>query len=193
MEKENKYILPVAAEKVYRLLNIGATTVVTAKYDGKADAMAAAWACNVDLAPSKVSVVIDKSHYTRPLMEKSGYFALQLPTVGIAKTVIELGSVSKNDDPKKLENSSARFFYEEGFDIPLLEGCAAWIICRIIPEAHNEKDYDLFIGECVAAWADSRVFKDGHYLFETAPEDLRTLHYVAGGHFYVIGKGIEVS
>ena len=190
---ENKYILPVAAEKVYRLLNIGATTVVTAKYDGKADAMAAAWACNVDLAPSKISVVIDKSHYTRPLMEKSGYFALQLPTVGIAKTVIELGSVSKNDDPKKLENSSARFFYEEGFDIPLLEGCAAWIICRIIPEAHNEKDYDLFIGECVAAWADSRVFKDGHYLFETAPEDLRTLHYVAGGHFYVIGKGIEVS
>ena len=193
MEKDNKYILPVAADKVYRLLNIGATTVVTAKYDGKADAMAAAWACNVDLAPSKVSVVIDKSHYTRPLMEKSGYFALQLPTVGIAKTVIELGSVSKNDDPKKLENSSARFFYEEGFDIPLLEGCAAWMICRIIPEAHNEKDYDLFIGECVAAWADSRVFKDGHYLFETAPEDLRTLHYVAGGHFYVIGKGIEVS
>ena len=193
MEKENKYILPVAAEKVYRLLNIGATTVVTAKYDGKADAMAAAWACNVDLAPSKVSVVIDKSHYTRPLMEKSGYFALQLPTVGIAKTVIELGSVSKNDDPKKLENSSARFFYEEGFDIPLLEGCAAWMICRIIPEAHNEKTYDMFIGECVAAWADSRVFKDGHYLFETAPEELRTLHYVAGGHFYVIGKGIEVS
>ncbi len=190
---ENKYILPVAAEKVYRLLNIGATTVVTAKYDGKADAMAAAWACNVDLAPSKISVVIDKSHYTRPLMEKSGYFALQLPTVGIAKTVIELGSVSKNDDPKKLENSSARFFYEEGFDIPLLEGCAAWMICRIIPEAHNEKTYDMFIGECVAAWADSRVFKDGHYLFETAPEELRTLHYVAGGHFYVIGKGIEVS
>lgn len=190
---ENKYILSVAAEKVYRLLNIGATTVVTAKYDGKADAMAAAWACNVDLAPSKISVVIDKSHYTRPLMEKSGYFALQLPTVGIAKTVIELGSVSKNDDPKKLENSSARFFYEEGFDIPLLEGCAAWMICRIIPEAHNEKTYDMFIGECVAAWADSRVFKDGHYLFETAPEELRTLHYVAGGHFYVIGKGIEVS
>ena len=190
---ENKYILPVAAEKVYRLLNIGATTVVTAKYDGKADAMAAAWACNVDLAPSKISVVIDKSHYTRPLMEKSGYFALQLPTVGIAKTVIELGSVSKNDDPKKLENSSARFFYEEGFDIPLLEGCAAWMICRIIPEAHNEKTYDMFIGECVAAWADSRVFKDGHYLFETAPEELRTLHYVAGGHFYAIGKGIEVS
>ncbi len=190
---ENKYILPVAAEKVYRLLNIGATTVVTAKHDGKADAMAAAWACNVDLAPSKISVVIDKSHYTRPLMEKSGYFALQLPTVGIAKTVIELGSVSKNDDPRKLENSSARFFYEEGFDIPLLEGCAAWMICRIIPEAHNEKAYDMFIAECVAAWADSRVFKDGHYLFETAPEDLRTLHYVAGGHFYVIGKGIEVS
>ena len=191
--KDMDAIVPVNPEKVYRLMNIGATTVVTASFEKDFDAMAAAWATALDLVPAKVVAVIDKSHYTRKLMEKSGYFALQLPTVAIAKTVIELGSVSKNDDAKKLEKTSAEFFYQEGFDIPLLEGCAAWMIFRIIPEAHNEKTYDLFIGECVAAWADSRVFRDGHYLFEKAPKELRTLHYVAGGHFYAIGDAIDVE
>ena len=191
--KDIDSIVPVNPEKVYRLMNIGATTVVTASFEKDFDAMAAAWATALDLVPAKVVAVIDKSHYTRKLMEKSGYFALQLPTVAIAKTVIELGSVSKNDDAKKLEKTSAEFFYQEGFDIPLLKGCAAWMIFRIIPEAHNEKTYDLFIGECVAAWADSRVFRDGHYLFEKAPKELRTLHYVAGGHFYAIGDAIDVE
>ena len=69
----------------------------------------------------------------------------------------------------------------------------AWMIFKVIPNEFNEKTYDLFAGECVAAWSDTRVFRDGHFHFETAPDDLRTLHYVAGGHFYTIGKAIEVS
>ena len=80
----------------------------------------------------------------------------------------------------------------QGFELPLVEGCAAWIVFRILPEAHVEKTYDLFIGEAVAAWADERVFRDGHWQFEKAPDDLRTLHYVAGGHFYAIGDAVEV-
>ncbi len=190
---EKEFIVPVKPEKAYRLLNIGAVTVVSAAYGKDTDAMAAAWVCALDLEPAKATAVIDKSHYTRKLMEKSGYFAVQLPTVSIAKTVMQLGSVSKNDDVKKLEKTSARFFYQPGFDIPLLEGCAAWMIFRIIPEPHNEKTYDLFIGECVAAWSDSRVFRDGHFQFETTPPNLRTLHYVAGGHFYAVGEAIHVS
>ena len=118
-------IAPVDPAKVYRLLNIGPTTVVSAAFDGKVDALAVAWACNLDLMPCKASVVVDKTHYTRALIEKSGYFALQLPTVSIAKTVLALGSISENDDPEKLKHSGAAFFYQDGFDIPLLAGCAA--------------------------------------------------------------------
>lgn len=189
----NEYVLSVEREKIYRLLNIGATTVVSAKFENETDAMAAAWACALDLSPCKATVVIDRSHFTRRLIEKSGMFVLQLPTVSIAKTVIDLGSVSKNDDPEKLEKSGAEFFYEKGCDIPLLKGCAAWMAFKVISEPYNEKTYDLLIGECVSAWADSRVFRQGHFHFETAPDSLRTLHYVAGGHFYAIGEPIHVA
>ena len=52
--------------------------------------------------------------------------------------------------------------------------------------------YDLFIGEVLAAWADERVFRNGHWEFDTAPDELRTLHYVAGGQFYATGASVTV-
>ena len=183
---------PVDLDRAYRIFNIGATTLVSAAHEGKADVMAAAWASALDLSPAKASVVIDKSHYTRPLIEKSGYFALMIPTASIAPIVMKLGSVSKNDNALKLEESGAKLVKMAGFDMPMVEGCAAWVVFKVVPEPHNQEAYDLFIGEAVAAWADDRVYANGRWLFENAPEDLRSLHYVAGGHFYKIGDALEV-
>ena len=190
---QKNHFVPVDAEDVYRLLNIGATTLVSAAHDGVSDVMAAAWACALDLTPSKATVVIDKTHFTRPLIEKSGYFALLLPTRAIAKETMYLGSVSKNDEEDKLEKSGAKLFNIDGFEMPMVEGCAAWMIFKVLPEPHNEKTYDLFIGECVGAWADDRVFKNGHWEFEKADKSMSTLHYVAGGHFYTMGEAIDVE
>ena len=79
------YMAEVDLNKAYRLLNVGGTTLVSASFDGVSDIMPATWACALDLAPTKATVVVDSSHFTRPLMEKSGYFSLQLPTVGLVK------------------------------------------------------------------------------------------------------------
>lgn len=51
----------------------------------------------------------------------------------------------------------------------------------------------LSIGEVVAAWADERVFRNGHWEFDTAPDSLRTLHCVAGGRFYATGPSVTVT
>ena len=185
-------IKPIDLDRAYRLLNIGATTLVSAAHEGDADIMAAAWATALDLTPCKATVVIDKSHYTRKLIEKSGFFALMIPTAAIAPIVMNLGTVSKNDNPRKLEECGTRLVTLPEYDMPLLEGCAAWIVLRVVPELHNQEAYDLFIGEAVAAFADDRVFVNGRWNFEEAPDDLRTLHYVAGGHFYTIGDALEV-
>jgi flavin reductase (DIM6/NTAB) family NADH-FMN oxidoreductase RutF len=50
-------------------------------------------------------------------------------------------------------------------------GCAGWLVCRLIPESHNQQAYDLFIGEVTAAWADERVFQQGRWKFDAAPDD----------------------
>lgn len=134
--------------------------------------------------------MIDKSSYTRQLIEKSGLFAIQLPTAKQAKLVLDMG-ISRHTNSHKVDN--VPFFYPEGFDIPLIEGSAAWLVCKVIPEPHNQQLYDLFIGEVVAAYADDTVFKDGRWLFEQAPDEMRTLHYIAGGQFYTTGASLVIQ
>ena len=179
---------PVALEKSYRLLNVGGTTLVSAYSKGREDLMPATWACALDLSPALATVVLS-AHYTRDLIEESGMFALQLPTLQIADETMFLGSVSKHDLPDKVEKSGIRLFKMPGFDIPLAEGCAAWMIYKMRDEPEVRNRYDLFIGECVAAWSDPRVFSDGHWHFEKADPSLSTIHYVAGSHFYTIEIG----
>lgn len=189
----NSLIRPVPLEKAYRLLNHGPTVLVSSKHTQTENVMSAAWACALDFAPPKVTLVIDKNTQTRTLVEASGYFALQVPTLSQAKLTHQLGTTSMLADNDKLPHAGAELFYTEGFDVPLVKGCSAWLICKVIPEPHNQQTYDLFIGEVLAAYADNRVFRDGHWNFQHADDALRSLHYVAGGHFYVIGESIEVE
>lgn len=183
----------VPLDKSYRLLNHGPTVIVSAQHAGERNAMSAAWACALDFAPPKVTVVLDKATRTRALVEGSGFFALQLPTVPMAALTKAIGTASAATMPDKLERHGVRLFTDPAWpEAPLVSGCAAWLVCKLIPEPHNQQAYDLFIGEVVAAWADDRVFRDGHWQFDTAPAELRTLHYVAGGQFYAIGESVVV-
>jgi len=189
----DKHIATVPLEKAYRLLNHGPTVLVSARCDGSEDVMAAAWACALDFSPPKLTVVLDKITRTRQLVEKSGSFVIQVPTVAQLRLTHEVGTRSLFDDPAKLISSSVNLFSIEGHDQPFVAGCSAWLACRLIPEPHNQHTYDLFIGEVVGAWADTRVFNDGHWHFESADVALRSLHYIAGGHFYAIGEALDIG
>ncbi len=184
-------IQSVPLEKSFRLINHGPTVLVSASHAGDDNVMAAAWACALDFAPPKVMVVLDKATYTRGLIEKSGWFALQVPTVPQAGLVLAMGE-SRHDHPHKLRDHGVELFRQPGFELPLVAGCSAWLACRLVPEAHNQQTYDLFIGEVKGAWADDRVFRHGHWIFDEAPDELRSLHYVAGGQFYTTGRGIKL-
>lgn len=186
-------IQSVPLEKAYRLLNHGPTVLVSAQHDKDNNVMTAAWACALEFSPAKVTVVLDKMTYTRKLIEHSGYFALQIPVARQAKMVLGLGSVSRHQYADKLTQHGVELFYQPSFNVPLVKGCAAWLICELIPEPHNQQQHDLFIGRVVGAWADDCIFKDGHWQFEHADDDWRTLHYVAGGHFYCIGQAMDIS
>lgn len=185
-------IRSVAPDKAYRLLNHGPTTLISAKHNGIENVMSASWVCVLDLLPAKVTAVLSKESYTRELVEKSNLFAVQIPVVAQANSVMAAGSLSRHNCPTKLADSAISLFYQDGFDVPLVNGCAAWLICRLIPEAHNQQTYDLLIGEVLAAWADDQVFSDGHWHFDEVGDEKKTIHHIAGGQFYITGKGLKV-
>lgn len=184
---------PVPLPQAYRLLNHGPTVLVSAAHGGRRNVMAAAWAMPLDFDPPKVAVVIDKSTATRQLIEGSGRFMLNLPCRASADLAYTVGSESAHDVGDKFERHGIATFADsdgqggqggDSGDAPMLQGCVAWLACRVMPEEHNEKRYDLFIGEVTAAWADARVFTNGRWHFAPAHEALRTLHHVAGGAFF---------
>ena len=184
----NPLIAEVPLEKAYRLLNHGPTVLVSARHGGVDDVMAAAWACALDFSPPKLTVVLDKAVRTRALVEQAGTFVIQVPTVAQLQLTHDVGTISLADDPDKLAECGVELFEAPGHSQPLVAGCSAWLVCKLLPEPHNQQTYDLFIGEVVAAWADTRVFHDGHWYFQDADPALRSLHYIAGGQFYAIGE-----
>jgi flavin reductase (DIM6/NTAB) family NADH-FMN oxidoreductase RutF len=189
----NEFIAPVDPAKAYRLLNHGPTVLVSAQHAGVDNVMAAAWSCALDFMPAKLTVVLDKIAKTRELVEQSGLFVIQVPTAAQLQLTHEVGTRSLLEDADKLERSGVELFRMPGHDLPFVAGCSAWLACRLIPEPHNQSTYDLFIGEVIGAWADTRVFKDGHWQFEHADPAWRSLHYIAGGHFYAIGEALDVE
>jgi flavin reductase (DIM6/NTAB) family NADH-FMN oxidoreductase RutF len=190
-DRMDPHVSPVALDKAYRLLNHGPTVLVSARAGGVDNVMAAAWACALDFSPSKVTVVLDKIAATRRLVDASGSFVLQVPTVAQLELTRAVGTRSLGDEPDKLARIGVDLFRMPGVEAPLVRGCSAWLACRVIPEPHIQQTYDLFIGEVVAAWADTRVFRDGRWHFEDAGPEWRSLHHVSGGHFYAIGEALN--
>ena len=178
----------VPLPKAYLLLNHGPTVLVSSAHGDRRNVMAAAWNMALDFDPPKVAVVIDKSTLTRELVEASGEFVLNVPSRRIAALTLAVGSESGRGIDK-ISKVGAGSTAAAVVKAPLIDDCLAWLECRVIPEPHIQKSYDLFLGEVVAAWADPEVFANGRWHFPDAQR--RSIHYQAGGNFFATGEPFD--
>lgn len=179
----------VPLPKAYRLLNHGPTVLVSSAHGGQRNVMAAAWNMALDFDPPKVAVVIDKSTLTRELVEATGEFVLSVPSRQQAAMTLAVGTHSGREIDK-FSIAGVHAAAASMVGAPLIEGCLAWLECRVIAEPHIQQSYDLFLGEVVAAWADPTVFSDGRWHF--ADDRQRSIHYLAGGSFFATGDEFKV-
>jgi flavin reductase (DIM6/NTAB) family NADH-FMN oxidoreductase RutF len=195
MTTDHRLDVPLA--QASRLLNHGPTVLVSAAHGGRRNIMAAAWAMPLDFDPPKLAVVVDRSTYTRQLIDASGEFALQLPCAAQADVCYSLGSSSgaalaaQGDD--KFHRLGLATFSGRQLAVPLLAGCVAWLECRVIAWPAVQAAHDLFLAEVVAAQADGRVFSQGRWQFDAAPAALRTLHHLGGGQFVLPGEALKAG
>jgi flavin reductase (DIM6/NTAB) family NADH-FMN oxidoreductase RutF/chorismate mutase len=180
--------IAVEPKRAYRILNHGPTTLVTAAANGKRNVMAAAWAMPLDLEPARVAVVIARDTYTRTLVDASQSFVLNVPTLAMIDLVHRVGSTSGRDVDKFAAYGITTSAGSE-IDAPFVEGCSAWLECRVRSEPSIEKAYDLFVADVVAAWADDAVFHDGRW--HLGDPARRSLHHVAGGEFFALGESVR--
>lgn len=182
--------VPVPLRRAYKLLNHGPTVLITSAAGDRRNVMAAAWVMALDFDPPKVAAVIAEGTLTRELVHASGEFAINLPTVEMVEVTYAAGSLSGRREDKFAEHGLATAGAST-VEAPLLEGCAGWLECRVIPEPTIEERYDLFIAEVVAAWADDALFVDGQWRFDDPRR--RTIHHMAGGVFFATGERVDVG
>lgn len=180
----------VPLEQAYRLLNHGPTVLITTAHGQRDNLMAAAWVMPLDFSPPKVALVMDRSTYSRELLEASGELVLNIPPRALATQTLKAGSCSGKEGDKFAALGLQRLNADR-VAVPLVAGCIAWLECRLLPEPRMAERYDLFLAEVVAASADDQVFTAGRWQF--TDDQLRTLHHVAGGHFLSIGQPVETD
>jgi flavin reductase (DIM6/NTAB) family NADH-FMN oxidoreductase RutF len=184
----------VALKDAYRLLNHGPTTLVTTcEPDGsRPNVMAAAWAMPLDFDPPKVAVVVASGTHTRALLDRTGELVLSVPGVALLDATYRAGSITGREVDKwrelGLEQEPASLVRP-----PLVKGCVAWLECRALDERPLLERHDLFLGEVVAAWAESSVFRAREWRFEGEGDPRRTIHHVARGVFLAAGERLEAK
>ena len=77
---------PVELMHASRLLNHGPTVLITSRDDtlDRRNVMAAAWSMPVEFEPPRIAIVVDKSTWSRELIERSGMFGIVIPGVAAA-------------------------------------------------------------------------------------------------------------
>jgi flavin reductase (DIM6/NTAB) family NADH-FMN oxidoreductase RutF len=182
---------PVDLRHASRLVNHGPTVLVTSRHGDRRNVMAAAWSMPVEFLPPRIAVVIDKHTATAELVAASGVLGLCVPGRGIADFSYTVGSTSMRDVPDKFGRFGIGFDDSPTLGVPLVHGCAGWMECRVIPEAHTQSAYDTWFVEVIAAWADERVFSAGHWSFRDDNTALHTLHHIGAGLFGTPGVQVQ--
>jgi flavin reductase (DIM6/NTAB) family NADH-FMN oxidoreductase RutF len=180
--------VPVELKRSYRLINHGPTTLITSAARGRRNVMAAAWVVALDFEPPKLAAVIAQDTFTRELVEASGELVVNLPTRELADLTFTVGSVSGREGDKFAQYGIATEAASQ-VAAPLVAGCAAWLECRVIAEPRIAAEYDLFVAQVVAAWADDALFDGANWRFPS--EESRTIHHLAGGSFFTTGDRFD--
>jgi flavin reductase (DIM6/NTAB) family NADH-FMN oxidoreductase RutF len=180
----------VPLRRAYKLINHGPTTLITSAAGGRRNVMAAAWVMGLDFDPARVAAVIASETFTRTLVEASGEFVVNVPTLAMLDQVYAAGQVS-GEDEDKFATHAFKTAPASKVAAPLIEGCAAWLECKVIPEPSVQARYDLFVADVVAAWADDASFVDG--VWEFPSDDKRTLHHLSAGVFMTSGDRVKAK
>ena len=168
--------LPVS--QVRRYLEPGPIVLVSSAFKGRTNVMTMGWHTMMEFSPALVGCVIAETSHSFALIRKSRECAINLPTVDMAKTVVDIGNttgaeIDKFEQFKLTRRPAARVA------APLIGECHANFECRLY-DARLVKKYNFFVFEVIKAHV------------APTPKNPRTIHYRGGGEFMVAGKTISL-
>jgi flavin reductase (DIM6/NTAB) family NADH-FMN oxidoreductase RutF len=167
------------ASKAYRLLEAGPIVLVSTAGKDRPNVMTMGFHMVVQHDPPLIGCIIGPWDYSYQALRDTGECVIAIPTVDLARKVVDIGNCSGEDVDKfnkfKLTPLPAR-----DVGAPLIAECLANIECRVADTALVGK-YSLFILQAVRIWTDPKR------------KERRTLHHNGDGTFTVDGRTINLQ
>jgi len=134
----------------------GMVVLVTARWKGKQNVMAAGWHSYLSIEPPMYGVAVAKERYTHHLIKGSGVFGIHFVPAEKTKWIQQIGMTSGRQQDKF---SAFGIGYEEGLtaDIPVLSDAYVAYECRV-EDVQTYGDHDWFVGAITQFYRDDELF-----------------------------------
>lgn len=169
-----------------RLLNPGPVAIVTTRSRGMANAATIAWTVVLSMDPPLIGCAIHPQRHTADMIRTGEEFALNIPGPALLKQTAFLGTRT-GAEANKIEEAALETFDAVRIDVPLVEGCLAWIECGL-QDVLPVGDHTLYIGKVVAVHADDEAYAERWLLEDPAKSPLV---FLGGTHYGVLGDPLE--
>ena len=167
----------VDSSTAYRLLHPMHTVLVSCVgIAGKPNVLPLAWAMPTSHDPALVAISVSPNRYSHGLIEETGEFVVNLPTVDIVKETLACGRASgKNHD--KFSETGLTPLPARKVKAPIIKECIAHLECKL-ESKFTTGDHTVFVGEVIEAYANKGAFTDKYDI-----EKVRMLFHLGGNVF----------
>lgn len=171
MKSYTKKDFPVS--QVRRFLEPGPIVLVSSAWQGEENIMTMGWHLIMEFEPSLIGCYIWTENYSFNMIKKSKECVINIPTVEMATTVVEIGNCSGRE-VNKFKQFKLTPLPGKKVEAPLIKECYANFECKLV-DSHLIQKYSLFIFEVQKAHV------------AISPAFPKTIHYRGDGLFMISG------
>ncbi len=171
-----------------RLLNGGPVVLVTTRYRDQTDVMPVIWHTPLSRSPALIGIIVHAGRHTHDMIRFSEEFALNFPARDLVNHTQYFGMVS-GDNVTKLELTNLPTFAATKIEVPLIEGCVAWIECSLV-NTFPVGDHTLFVGQVLVVQAEEESFEETWKLGDNA---YKPLHYLGLDRYAILGDALQAE
>ena len=180
----------IEPSKALQMLDHGPTVLIGVQDESNSrlNLFAVSWIIPCSHTPPLVVFSCNPNNYSHELIGKTREFSVNIPSAQLIDKLHFCGTTSGRHIDK-IEKLALTFVESQALKIPLIEECMAHLECRVAQDV-IAGDHTLYIAEILAASAYNEFF-EGTWRFKDM--DSRTLHYLGGKRYAVIGEMLEAK
>ena len=172
--------IQVNMASAYRLLHPMHTVLVSCVGKaGKPNITTLAWAMPTSGSPPLLAISLAPRRHSHALIEESGDFVVNIPTLEILQAVYACGSLSGRSFDK-FKKTNLTPIPGKKVKSPAIRECVAHLECTVEGK-FTTGDHTVFVGKIVEAYADEGVFAETYDL-----KKARLLFHMGGNGFAVL-------